>query len=247
MNAILVLDKTLTEGAHVDNFYHALRKKTFIVVLNCNHVGEYCFCRSMGTGPFLHADEGYDLLLTDLEDRFLVEVKSEKAKDLLDSKFNDAAFRDAEGKSRLEDMVNKRFTKTLNTDGLPEIIRDNVTHPVWERVGEGLCLSCTSCTMVCPTCFCYNVVDKVSLDLKKVERIRYWDSCQDRGFAEVHGGNFRSSRSARLRQFVSHKLSHWVEQSGCFGCIGCGRCMTWCPVDIDLVEISSEIRETVER
>jgi ferredoxin len=101
--------------------------------------------------------------------------------------------------------------------------------------------------MVCPTCFCYDTWDRAELDLSVIERIRRWDSCQDERFAEVHGGNFRSTREARLRQFVCHKLSYWVEQYGCFGCVGCGRCVTWCPTGIDLTEIAAEIRADEER
>jgi sulfhydrogenase subunit beta (sulfur reductase) len=113
---------------------------------------------------------------------------------------------------------------------------------VWKRTAEERCLGCTNCTMVCPTCFCYNLKDYMSFDLASCERYRYWDSCQELHFAEVAGGgNFRFSRMARLRQFVTHKLATWVEQFGCFGCIGCGRCMTWCPTKIDLTEMAKEI------
>jgi sulfhydrogenase subunit beta (sulfur reductase) len=131
----------------------------------------------------------------------------------------------------------------LDTTDLPEILLSNFEHPVYKRTADARCLGCTNCTMVCPTCYCYNLDDQTGYDLKITIRSRQWDSCQELNFARVHEGNFRSSREARLRQFVTHKLATWIEQYGCFGCIGCGRCMTWCPTGIDLTEMAKEIQE----
>jgi ferredoxin len=243
INAVLFLDKVFYKTKFPDPYYVARRKNTFLIALNCTQVSENCFCASMGTGPFL--DKGYNLLLTDLGDRYLVELRQEE-EIVASLPLKDATTWDMEGKAKREKMLKDSFTKKLDIENLPALLKDNLDHPVWYRVGESECLSCTNCTMVCPTCYCYNVVDRTDLDLKNIERYRYWDSCQDLYFAEVHGGNFRSTREARLRQFVCHKLSY-IEQYNCFGCVGCGRCITWCPTNIDLTEIAKGIQTNARK
>ncbi len=253
LHALLVLERVLL-GDKQDANYSAVRENVLIVGLNCQSVGPSCFCASMGTGPFYGywmgqgPPQGCDALLTDLGDRFLVEVFSDEG-DKLFAKVESSpqSASDMGEKLKREAASKNEFCKTLDTEGLPELIRRNSDHPTWRITGEGRCLSCTNCTMVCPTCFCYDTYDRAELDLSVIERIRKWDSCQDERFAEVHGGNFRSTREARLRQFVSHKLSYWVEQFDCFGCVGCGRCLSWCPTGIDLTEIAAEIRADEER
>ncbi|MGC9013200.1 MAG: 4Fe-4S dicluster domain-containing protein [Thermoproteota archaeon] len=114
-------------------------------------------------------------------------------------------------------------------------------HPIWKELGEK-CLSCGICSMVCPTCFCFEMGDKLNLDQKSGVRYRTWDSCMFFEYSEVAlGGNFRKVRSARIRQFINHKLNYWVDQFGTFGCIGCGRCIRQCPANIDIVEVAKRI------
>jgi ferredoxin len=141
------------------------------------------------------------------------------------------------------------FTKTLQIEGLPELLMKTFEHPVYKEVADDRCLGCSNCVLVCPTCFCYKVIDKSDFETRMIDRSRQWDACQDYNFAEVHSGNFRAPQQARLRQFMTHKLCTWLEQYGCFGCIGCGRCMTWCPTGIDITEMAKEIQrdpKTVE-
>ncbi len=253
LHGLLVLERTLL-GKTKDAYYAAARANVAIVGLNCQNVADNCFCASMGTGPFFGywmgqgPPQGCDALLTDLGDRFLVETFGEKGEKLIaEVKSSSPSPDDIGEKLRREAAAKERFHKKLDTGDLPALLRRNARHPVWRLVGEVKCLSCTNCTAVCPTCFCYDVRDRAVPDLSVIERIRRWDSCQDERFAEVHGGNFRSTREGRLRQFVCHKLSYWVEQFGCFGCVGCGRCMSWCPTGIDLTEIAAEIRADEER
>jgi ferredoxin len=254
VHGILVLDRTLL-GAYRDPGYESARRETLIVGLNCQQIGRACFCASFGTGPFFHAwmgqgpPQGSDLLLTDLGDgRFLAESMTPAGRaflperDLAPAGPADLASRDVREAAALA-----RFRKKLDIRQLPALLMRNLEHAIWERVGEGRCLSCTNCTMVCPTCYCYAAADEVAMDLRDGRRCRRWDSCQDQHFAQVHFGNYRATRKSRLRQFVCHKLCYWTEQYGCFGCVGCGRCMSWCPTEIDLAEIATEIREDEDR
>lgn len=241
-NAILYLDKTFL-GAFKDPHYEVRRKNTVIISLNCTQVSSNCFCSSVGTGPFLKADSGYDMLITDFEDKYLVEIKSRRAEELFNIKGKIAGANVLKLKSEKEKSLLGKFKKTINVEGLDKLFIENIDHPVWQHTAEERCLSCTNCVMVCPTCFCYNIVDETSMDLKTVRRFRNLDACQDIKFAEVSGGNFRQRRAARLRQFVTHKLNQ-TNQYGVLGTVGCGRCITWCPTGIDLTEMASEIRRS---
>lgn len=239
-HAVLYLDMTFL-GEIKDPFYEARRNNTFIISLNCSHVGKNCFCSSVGTGPFLHAENNYDMLLTDMGGDYLVEIKSKRAAEIFKANGRDAGEGEFALKADMEKSLLGKFSKTINMEGLDKTFSGNMDHPVWQRTADGKCLSCANCVMVCPTCFCYNIVDETSIDAKSGRRLRRWDACQDRSFAEVHGGNFRHRRSARLRQFVTHKLDQtW--QHGLPGTVGCGRCITWCPTGIDLTEIAREIQ-----
>jgi ferredoxin len=198
----------------------------------------------MGTGPFLKAQNGYDMLLTDFGDDYLLELKTERALRMFGVDDIKKAGRDAfRFKDEKEGAALQRFTRKLDIRGLDRLLRKNAEHPVWRNTAEEACLSCSNCVMVCPTCFCYDLFDEIAMDGKSVRRYRQWDACQDAKFAEVHGGNFRARRTARLRQFVSHKLEQ-THQYGMFGTVGCGRCITWCPTGIDLTEMAKEVQRS---
>ena len=239
LNAILILDRVFL-GSYEDAYYRARRENTLLVALTCNRVGANCFCASMGFGPSL--EEGYDLLLTDLNDRYLVEIGSVSGQEMLKrAALEEASPQDRESKGRKLKALVEEMPKRVDTQGLAQILRRNLRHAVWARYKD-ICLACANCTMACPTCYCYDMIDRMELDLEKGVRERAWDSCFNPEFAQVHGGNFRAGRDSRLRQFVCHKMSYWMEQYGRFGCVGCGRCITWCPVGIDITEIVEEIR-----
>jgi sulfhydrogenase subunit beta (sulfur reductase) len=240
-HALMYLDRTFL-GTYTDVYYEARRRHTIIISLNCTGIAPNCFCSSVGTGPFLKADSGFDLLLTDFGDEYLVEAGTERARSLLKlTEAKKAAGREVAYKADREKSILQGITKTIEMDGLNVILKDNPDHPVWGITAEKKCLSCSNCVMVCPTCFCFDMVDEISMDMKTVTRHRQLDACQDRRFAEVHGGNYRSRRTARLRQFVMHKLDQ-THQYGVFGTVGCGRCITWCPTGIDLTEMAKAIR-----
>jgi len=247
MHAITVLDRTF-HGEYTDVYYSKRRQETFTVVLNCNRACDQGFCSSMGTGPFIQLKQGFDIVLTDLSNNFILEYGSERGKKLLEKAphIQKAGRKDFAEKTRIETNALKSFDKHIETRGLVELLLSNLDHPVYKDTADSRCLGCNNCTLVCPTCYCYNLYDDTSVDLKTTKRNRRWDSCLDLNFARVHDGNFRAIRSARLRQFVIHKLATWIEQFDCFGCIGCGRCMTWCPTGIDLTEMAKQIQHDAE-
>lgn len=240
VNALLLLDRVFT-GQYEDDRYKRKRENTLIVGLNCNKPGENCFCSSFGTGPDLR--RGYDLLLTNLGDRYLLEAGSGAGEELLHElrlkKAEPQAFLAKENVVRLAKGAIK---KKINTDNLPKILNQNFGHGKWAELKEE-CLACGACTIVCPTCYCFNVFDKLDLTLKHGERQIVWDSCVLLEFGEVAmGGNFRRTRAARIKQRIYHKLSYFETQYGTLGCVGCGRCVTACIKKIDPTAIVNAIR-----
>ena len=125
--------------------------------------------------------------------------------------------------------------RTLETDGLAAAIRSQPEHPRWAEMADR-CMACGNCTQVCPTCFCTSIEDKAALDGTAAERVRRWDSCFTPDFSYIHGGSVRPSVRARYRHWLTHKLGTWHDQFGTSGCVGCGRCITWCPAGIDITE-----------
>lgn len=248
LRAIEIQDGVFLGQETVEPVYAGRRDRLFIVALNCGHATGTCFCASMGTGPKVAF--GADLVLTELisENRhqFLIEAVSERGGAILDriptQRASDADLREAD---RVIDRTVRRMGRGFKTDNLKTLLYRNQEHPRWDEVAER-CLACGNCTMVCPTCFCSNLEDRVDLSGAASERWRTWDSCFTGDFSFVHGGSIRSSRKARYRHWLTHKLATWQDQFGSSGCVGCGRCITWCPPGIDLREEVRAIRGSDE-
>ena len=136
----------------------------------------------------------------------------------------------------------RQQVRSIDTTGIKELLYENFEHPRWDNVASR-CLTCANCTMVCPTCFCTSVEDVTDITGDHAERWRRWDSCFTQSFSYIHGGSVRTSAKARYRQWMTHKLASWIDQFGSSGCVGCGRCITWCPVGIDITEEVRAIRE----
>jgi ferredoxin len=196
----------------------------------------------MKTGPRCEAGSGFDVALTELPHGFIVESGSDAGQSLLARLPLREPLADdlARAESARQNAV-QQITRTMDTTDIRDLLLGNLNHPRWEHVASR-CLSCANCTMVCPTCFCSSVGEVSDLDGSHVERQRTWDSCFNLDFSYMNGGAVRNTVSSRYRQWLTHKLASWVDQFGTSGCVGCGRCITWCPVAIDLTEEVAAIR-----
>jgi len=246
LHAMGILGRVLLGGPQPDPAERARREDVFVVAVQCGQAGGTCFCVSMDTGPT--AESGYDLALTEVLDPgrhyFVVDVGSELGAAVLAEVPHTAA---ADAALQAADEAHSRAAsqmgRELDLTDIKGLLYGNYEHPRWDEVAER-CLTCGNCTMVCPTCFCTSVEDVTDLAGEHVERHQRWDSCFTIDYSQIHGGAVRDSGRSRYRQWMTHKLATWIDQFGSSGCVGCGRCITWCPVGIDITEEARAIRES---
>jgi ferredoxin len=262
LHALAIQDKVFLGGAYVEPHYAARREGLFIVAVQCGRAAATCFCASMKTGP--RAMFGYDLALTELPDHFVVEIGTERGAEVLamvpwrpctKAQIDEAQLVPLQAERQMvrdrrrgERSGNGHPTgaaaktaRFLDTTGIRDLLLNNLEHPRWEETAQR-CLACGNCTMVCPTCFCSTVRDVASLNGDAARRERLWESCFTDEHSYMNSGAVRKSTKARYRQWLTHKLATWIDQFGTSGCVGCGRCITWCPVGIDLTEEVAAIR-----
>ncbi|MEK7315074.1 MAG: 4Fe-4S dicluster domain-containing protein [Candidatus Eisenbacteria bacterium] len=246
LHAIAIQDRVFLGGAIQDPVYRERREAAFIVVVQCGRAGRTCFCASMSTGP--RASAGFDLAVTEVvEDGrhyFVAESGSARGAELLamlPQLPSSTAEIGAAGRATTRAL--EQMGRRLQTKGLPELLAASHEHPRWDDVARR-CLTCGNCTMVCPTCFCTTVEDHLELGGAAAERVRRWDSCFTSEFSYIHGGSVRHSGRAKYRQWLTHKLGTWHQQFGTSGCVGCGRCIAWCPAAIDLTEEVSALSKS---
>ncbi len=242
--AMEVLDRVFLRGPYVERSYQARREAAFIVAVNCTRPGGTCFCASLGTGP--RAREGFDLALTEMVTGeghwFLVETGSDAGRALLETvPHRQATAAEVEAASRALAAAAGRMGRHLEMVGLKEHLYENYEHRHWAEVAAR-CLTCGNCAMVCPTCFCHHLEDSLNLRGDRASRRRVQDVCFTVAHSYIHGGSVRPTPWSRYRQWLTHKLATWQEQFGCLGCVGCGRCITWCPVGIDLTAEVAALR-----
>lgn len=246
LRAVQIHDKVLAGRIYQDAHYNARRRGTFVVAVACGEPAEDCFCASMGTGPRPAATDpetgeaAYDLLLTEVMDEhnhhFVMEIGTEHGRRIADAiEAGEGDDHDLARAKQVTDDAAARQTRAIDVTTIHDVLRASVESSRWEEIATR-CLACTNCTLVCPTCFCTTIQDVSDLTGKSGERHRVWDSCFSEQFSYIHGGPLRSDTKARYRQWMTHKLSSWEDQFGMLGCVGCGRCITWCPAAIDIVE-----------
>lgn len=243
LRAMEIQDRVLDRDAQGDPRYVKRRRCAFVIAVNCARAGGTCFCVSMGAGPT--ADAGFDISLTELVDDnrhvFLAEAGSEQGAELLD-RIQGRRATDADLKQA--DAITAQTAETMGREMIADVgdvLKRNLDSAHWDEVANR-CLTCGNCTMVCPTCFCSTVEDVTDLSGTVSERWRKWDSCFSMDLSYIHGGSIRREGASRYRQWITHKLSFWWDQFDTSGCVGCGRCITWCPVGIDITEEARTIR-----
>jgi len=256
LSALAIQDKVFLGGPFVDPGYKARREKLFLVAVNCRRASATCFCHSMNSGPAVSS--GFDLALTELHGQFVVEVGTAAGADVMASlEWTPTPAQEVEEaravSARLAQQMQQRDQlpysrqpdirqRFLDTTDIRDLLVGNLEHPRWEQVAQR-CLACGNCTLVCPTCFCASVEEVSDLTGDHVRRERSWDSCFNAEHSYMNTGTVRKTTSSRYRQWLTHKLATWHDQFGVSGCVGCGRCITWCPVGIDITEEVAAIRE----
>ena len=236
-------DRIFLQGPYVDPEYKARREKCLLIAVNCSTPSENCFCASMGTGPRVTA--GYDLVLTEVctkkQHYFTLETGSELGEEVVEGlKLPAATPAQEDAAAGVLAGAEAALTRRVEMRGLREALFAEADSDYWEEVADR-CLACANCTMACPTCFCATVEDVTSLNGTSAERSRVWDSCFTTDFSYIHGGAVRKSTSSRYRQWLTHKFASWQDQFGAPGCVGCGRCITWCPAGIDVTEETAAV------
>ena len=236
--AIAVQDRIFIGDGRTDPVYSRRREAAFVVAVNCAEPAGTCFCVSMGTGP--RAGLGYDILLTELLDGerhvFLAEAATERGEKMLAPLPSQPATEsDVRAADAVVERAAGRMGRTMDAVAARSVLAGSRESAHWDDTAAR-CLACANCTMVCPTCFCSTIEDTTDLAGDHAERTRRWDSCFTLAFSELGGGYVRASTAGRYRHWITHKLSTWVDQFGVSGCVGCGRCITWCPVGIDITE-----------
>ncbi len=246
LHAIAIQDKVFMQSPHTDLHYQSLRQNALFLAVNCGQAGNTCFCVSMQTGP--KVETGHDLVLTEILDTeshsFLVSAGSAAGENILKAvKAKPAEDGEIKRADEIVAITTSQMGRKMETDNIKELLYENIEHFAWDKIAER-CLSCANCTMVCPTCFCSTVEDVTDITGDHAERWQKWDSCFTMDFSSIHGGAVRNSTKSRYRQWMTHKLASWQDQFDTSGCVGCGRCITWCPVGIDLTREVSVIRES---
>lgn len=241
--ALAVQDRVFTAGPYIDPYYQAQRGNLLLIAVNCTQAASTCFCTSMSTGP--RCTTGFDLALTELNDGFIIEVGTPPGDALIRLlNISEASSDQLQQAEQARARAVNQISKHMETEGIRDLLLNQLNHPRWEEVAQR-CLSCANCTMVCPTCFCSTVSEIADLQGDHVDRIRKWDSCFNHDFSYTTGGTVRKTIHDRYRQWMTHKLASWHDQFGSSGCVGCGRCITWCPVGIDITEEVAAIRGSI--
>lgn len=243
--AIKIQDQVLASERYRDDVYTARRDGAFLVAVQCTRAASTCFCASMDTGPAVR--DGFDIALTELAGGDLVALPgSERGQELLDTLPHRPAS-EADLDQAHERVAAAAIQKrSVAREGLHDELLAAFEHPQWTDIARR-CLACGNCTMVCPTCFCTTVEDSSHVDRSAAERWRRWDSCFTLGFSYIHGGSVRATVISRYRQWLTHKFAHWVDQFGQPGCVGCGRCITWCPASIDITREAALLRQAPQK
>ncbi|MDH3947815.1 MAG: 4Fe-4S dicluster domain-containing protein [Gammaproteobacteria bacterium] len=232
--AMTLQDQHFISGDNIDQAYATRRQDFIIIAVNCTHPAATCFCHATGDGPV--ASDHYDILLDELDEGFAVQSGSVRGEEIINKLVLQPLTTLHEQQIKAaHDTAIEQQTRGLPDTDLPTLLFNQQESNRWHVIGDK-CLSCGNCTSVCPTCFCHHTIDDTTLDGKVTTRLRQWDSCFSQDHSYIHGFTLRPDSALRYRQWLTHKFASWVEQYGRSGCVGCGRCISWCPVEIDVTE-----------
>ncbi|RME63715.1 MAG: hypothetical protein D6778_09145 [Nitrospirae bacterium] len=244
VSALNILDRFFLEGLK-DPFYEKRRKNTLIISITCKDPEETCFCNSLGTGPYLPS--GYDIQLTDLTDRYLVEIDTNKGKravSLYRFLFHRPKNQDYEEQFEIQLSAKARFQKNISLEKARNVIQEGLSEEFWQAISER-CIRCGGCVFQCPLCSCFTVVNRNYGD--HIERARLWDACLFKGFTILAGKHYPYPEQVqRTKRWFYHKLLYYPETLGTFGCVGCGRCTKACPTKIDMASVVMKIKSKDE-
>lgn len=240
--SLALLDNVFSNDKYQDPYYVTRRKNTVLVGIGCNEPQSTCFCTSIDGGPF--DTSALDLLLIDIGDKYVIEIVTDKGKELL-SNANCTEATDADKEAASKVKSNATLINTINIDGLKAKLDVNFYDEIWDFISEK-CLGCAACTYSCPTCHCFDIVDD-AVDTNGC-RVRNWDSCMFPLFT-LHGSghNPRPSGKERFRNRIMHKFKYFVDNFNATACVGCGRCIQNCPVNLDIREVLAEIKASEAR
>ena len=236
--AVAALDRVLLDDRYSDEYYRANRQSAFFIAVHCTSSAPTCFCASTGTGP--QAQSLFDIALHERLDgpqpEYFAEPGTPAGASFLEK--TGAPPAPPEWARELASACQEAAAaqqRRVDLSHAAEVVERGFESPQWDTVARR-CLACGNCTSACPTCFCISFEDRSSLDLSTAERHRVWDSCFTQNFTYIHGGSIRLSTRSRYRHWLGHKLARWQQQFGTPGCVGCGRCIAWCPAGIDITQ-----------
>ncbi|MCO1336113.1 4Fe-4S dicluster domain-containing protein [Microbulbifer sp. OS29] len=247
LHGIAIQDRVFSQGNYSNESYTRRRAELFTIALECTTAADTCFCMSMNTGPYVRLPS--DLILTEVVNSdthfLLIRSGSPEGEAILKQLPTEIATKtDLKQAIEAVDQTAQKMRsgpRNFDSSDLKELLYRNYDSPIWDKVAER-CLSCANCTMACPTCFCSTVEDSTDLTGTKAERWERWDSCFTADLSHLSGGPVRADTRTQYRQWMTHKLATWYDQFDSSGCVGCGRCITWCPVGIDITEEVQNIR-----